>query len=105
MVNVNGESTRPNTLKGGHRAACCRIVKVSCARAARFGVHALGCCSTEWFRVQQRIAQLLALALLLPCTACLAAELPLVTNVDWQPFTAQIKRVIEATDSLGSPFT
>jgi hypothetical protein len=34
-----------------------------------------------------------------------AAELPLVTNVDWQPFTAQIKRVIEATDSLGSPFT
>ena len=34
-----------------------------------------------------------------------AAELPLVKNVEWQPFTAQVKRLIEATDYLGSPFS
>src|SRR4051812_16643580 len=75
-MEVSAESTLPNTLKGGHRTA------------------SLGCG-----------AGLLALVMLLLCTtASPAAELPLVTNVDWQPFTAQIKRVIEAPDSLGSPF-
>jgi hypothetical protein len=34
-----------------------------------------------------------------------AAELPPVRNVEWQPFAAQVKRLIEATDYLGSPFT
>jgi hypothetical protein len=34
-----------------------------------------------------------------------SAELPLVTNVDWQPFTAEVKRLVEATDYLGSPFS
>ena len=34
-----------------------------------------------------------------------AAPLPIEKNVDWQPFTAQVKRLIEATDYLGSPFS
>ena len=33
-----------------------------------------------------------------------SAALPLVTNVEWQPLAAQIRRVIEASDMLGSPF-
>ena len=34
-----------------------------------------------------------------------AAELPVVTGIEWQPFAAQVKRLIEATDYLGSPFS
>ena len=34
-----------------------------------------------------------------------AADLPLVTGVEWQPFSAQIWRLIEATESLGSPLS
>lgn len=34
-----------------------------------------------------------------------AAPLPIEKNVDWQPFTAQVRRLIEATDYLGSPFS
>jgi hypothetical protein len=34
-----------------------------------------------------------------------AAALPVVKQVEWQPFAAQVKRVIEALDYLGSPFT
>jgi hypothetical protein len=34
-----------------------------------------------------------------------AADLPLVSNVDLQPLAAQVKRLIEATDLLGSPFS
>src|SRR5262245_53103114 len=34
-----------------------------------------------------------------------AAKLPLVTGVEVQPFSAQINRLIEATDFLGSPFS
>jgi len=39
--------------------------------------------------------------------ALLAAQapLPIVDNVEWQPFVAQVKRLIEATDYLGSPFS
>ncbi len=33
-----------------------------------------------------------------------AAALPIEKNVDWQPFVAQVTRLIEATDYLGSPF-
>ena len=47
----------------------------------------------------------LSLALLSVCSAAMAAGLPPVSNVDWQPFTAQVKRVIEATDLLGDPFS
>jgi hypothetical protein len=35
---------------------------------------------------------------------CSAVPLTIVTNVEPQPFTAQVKRLIEATDYLGVPF-
>jgi hypothetical protein len=44
------------------------------------------------------------LMLLLSATICSAVPLTIVTNVEPQPFTAQIKRLIEATDYLGVPF-
>jgi len=31
--------------------------------------------------------------------------LPFVPGVEWQPLAAQVQRVIEALDYLGSPFT
>ena len=34
-----------------------------------------------------------------------AATLPIEKNVEWQPFAAQVNRLIEATDYLGSPFS
>jgi hypothetical protein len=34
-----------------------------------------------------------------------AAALPIVPDVDWQPFAAQAKRILEALDYLGSPLT
>ncbi len=34
-----------------------------------------------------------------------AAPLPVVKDVEWQPFAAQVKRVVEALDYLGTPFT
>ena len=36
--------------------------------------------------------------------ALLAAPLPIEKGVEWQPFAAQVNRLIEATDYLGSPF-
>src|SRR5438105_10214620 len=33
-----------------------------------------------------------------------AAPLPVIKDVEWQPFAAQIRRLIEATDYLGAPF-
>ncbi len=33
------------------------------------------------------------------------ATLPVVKDVEWQPFAAQVRRVIETLDYLGSPFT
>ncbi|MBI3878271.1 MAG: CehA/McbA family metallohydrolase [Verrucomicrobia bacterium] len=45
-------------------------------------------------------------ALLALAPAARAANaLPVVTEVEWQPFAAQVRRVIEATDYLGSPFS
>lgn len=35
----------------------------------------------------------------------LAAILPIEKDVEWQPFAAQVNRLIEATDYLGSPFS
>src|SRR5688572_9649399 len=37
-------------------------------------------------------------------SVCSAVPLTIVTNVEPQPFTAQVKRLIEATDYLGVPF-
>src|ERR1051326_81584 len=34
-----------------------------------------------------------------------AAPLPIVKDVEWQPFAAQIKRLIEAADYVGSPLS
>lgn len=34
-----------------------------------------------------------------------AAPLPVVKEIEWQPFAAQVRRVIETLDYLGSPFT
>ncbi len=34
-----------------------------------------------------------------------AASLPIVKEVEWQPFAAQVRRVIDTLDYLGSPFT
>ena len=46
-------------------------------------------------------------ALLLILFPVRAAEtaLPSVKNVEWQPFVAQVKRVIEAMDYQGSPLS
>ena len=33
------------------------------------------------------------------------AALPIVDEVEWQPFVAQVRRLIEATDYLGAPFS
>src|SRR2546426_10740691 len=34
-----------------------------------------------------------------------AAPLPVIKEIEWQPFAAQVKRLIEATDYLGLPFS
>src|SRR5436190_11809660 len=47
-------------------------------------------------------------ALLLNFTAApgqQAVVLPVVRQIEWQPFSAQVKRVLEALDYLGSPYT
>ena len=33
------------------------------------------------------------------------ASLPIVSDVEWQPLAAQVRRLVEATDYLGSPFS
>jgi hypothetical protein len=45
-----------------------------------------------------------ALALFLPATAP-GAALPLVRDVEWQPLSAQIQRLVEATEFVGSPLS
>jgi len=47
----------------------------------------------------------LLLFILCPPPALHAATLPVVRQVEWQPFSAQVKRVVEALDYLGTPFT
>src|SRR6266478_5457087 len=37
--------------------------------------------------------------------ASFSAALPIRENVEWQPLAAQVHRLIEATDYLGSPFS
>src|SRR5277367_5618268 len=37
--------------------------------------------------------------------ALYGATLPIEKDVEWQPFAAQVNRLIEATDYLGSPFS
>src|SRR5688500_14127856 len=35
----------------------------------------------------------------------LAATLPVVSGVEWQPLAAQIERVVQAAEFIGEPFT
>ncbi|MFM8469948.1 MAG: CehA/McbA family metallohydrolase [Limisphaerales bacterium] len=51
-------------------------------------------------------ASLLALSLFSALSLnSLAAALPIVSEVEFQPFVAQVRRLIEATDYLGTPFS
>jgi hypothetical protein len=43
--------------------------------------------------------------MLLTSLTALPAPLPVVKDVEWQPFAAQVRRVIETLDYLGTPFT
>jgi hypothetical protein len=45
------------------------------------------------------------IALLAFAFAATAADLPVVRNVDLQPLSAQVKRLVESADMLGSPFS
>lgn len=49
------------------------------------------------------IAPFLALTLCLTSQATLAAENEIVPGIEWQPLAAQAKRLLEATEYLGSP--
>ena len=55
------------------------------------------------FSLASRTLGLTALVLF-AVTSALAQTLPIVSEVEPQPFIAQVKRLIEATDYLGSPF-
>ena len=48
---------------------------------------------------------MLLFAFLLQSASLQAAETPLVTGVEWQPLRAQVRRLMEATDYLGFPFS
>ena len=51
-------------------------------------------------------SSLLTLVLLSGLSASsFAAALPIVSEVEWQPFVAQVRRLVEATDYLGTPFS
>jgi hypothetical protein len=50
-------------------------------------------------------AGLTGITLLAFTAQMLAAALPVEKNIEWQPFAAQVSRLIEATDYLGSPFS
>lgn len=52
-----------------------------------------------------RATALLLLLFLSFSSSASAAALPVVSEVEWQPFVAQVRRVIEATDYLGTPFS
>src|SRR3954467_8508498 len=46
-----------------------------------------------------------AVLILLSASSAFCGDLPAVNNVDWQPFAAQVARLVEATDYLGSPLS
>ena len=50
-------------------------------------------------------ASLLALSLFFALSLNALAALPIVSEVEWQPFVAQVRRLVEATDYLGAPFS
>ena len=48
---------------------------------------------------------MLFLSLTIPAFSVVSAELPVIPGVAWQPLRAQVRRLIEATDYLGVPFS
>ena len=48
---------------------------------------------------------MLFLSLTIPAFSVVSAELPVIAGVAWQPLRAQVRRLIEATDYLGVPFS
>jgi hypothetical protein len=50
-------------------------------------------------------ASLFALSLFFALSLNALAALPIVSEVEWQPFVAQVRRLVEATDYLGTPFS
>jgi hypothetical protein len=51
-----------------------------------------------------RLSISLAVGLLLGVSTCFSQSLPEIVPVELQPFAAQVRRLIEATDYLGEPF-
>ena len=51
------------------------------------------------------LAWMLFLSLTIPAFSVVSAELPVIPGVAWQPLRAQVRRLIEATDYLGVPFS
>ena len=51
------------------------------------------------------LAWMLFLSLTIPAFSVVPAELPVIPGVAWQPLRAQVRRLIEATDYLGVPFS
>lgn len=58
-------------------------------------------------RLLRRAFNLTAIGALLIAVgpSAMAADLPLVRNVEFQPLSAQVKRVVQALDSLGTPIS
>jgi len=54
---------------------------------------------------ERGVAMSLFSVLLAACQTVFAAPLPIVKEVEWQPFAAQVKRLIDATDYIGSPLS
>ena len=48
---------------------------------------------------------MLFLSLTIPAFSLVSAQLPVIPGVAWQPLRAQVRRLIEATDYLGVPFS
>ena len=57
------------------------------------------------FRGSLWMAAVSVILLFVSLVAAPAAPLPVVRDVEWQPFAAQVRRVIDALEVLGSPFT
>lgn len=55
-------------------------------------------------RIQSCLGLLAAVVLALPAAGAESHALPIVNRVEWQPFSAQVKRLMEAMDSLGVAF-
>ena len=47
----------------------------------------------------------LIFSIMAPAASVISAEVPVVADVAWQPLKAQVRRIIEATDYLGVPFS